>query len=321
MNAEDVKKFAKTQGADLVGIASMDRFEGAPLQMDPRQIFPDAKSMIVFACRIPRGSLVGIEEGTFFASYSMMGYGGINFVRMPMVLWGVTNFIEDEGYDALPIANNFPWAGQSNDDGTVRGESWSRPVAPGKAAPDVTLHLRIAAFAAGPGQIGWSKVFLTPEFGPRQRFGAILTSAPLEPDPIFTGKICDRCMLCAKACSAKAISTTESIKIKVAGHDVEWGKLDTAKCRTAFHGGVAEANPFVMDQPTKIMWHGEALEGARGCIRECMVHLENKDVLKNKFKDKFRKKKAWSMPPDWKKDIPPNAPRLDPVTGITEYPK
>ena len=55
LTSEDVKKTGKMHGADLVGIASMDRFEGAPLQMDPRAIFPDAKTMIVCGCRIPRG--------------------------------------------------------------------------------------------------------------------------------------------------------------------------------------------------------------------------------------------------------------------------
>lgn len=309
MNAKEIKKIAKAQGADLVGIASMDRFEGAPRQMDPREIFPDAKAMIVMACRIPRGCFVGIEEGTFFASYAMMGYAGINFVRMPSVLWGVTNFLEDAGYDAIPIANEFPWAGIDNTNGKPNNNS--RPVAPGKPAPDVTPHLRIAAYAAGLGQIGYSKVFLTPEFGPRQRFGAILTSAPLEADPIFEGKICDRCMQCVKQCSGKAISAKETVKITVAGHEVEWGKLDEARCRIAFRGGVPESNPFVRDQPSHIMWHGEALEGASGCMRACMVHLEEKGILKNKFHDKFRKKAPWKMPKDWKKDIPPSAPRLD----------
>ena len=36
MNANDVKMMAKSLGADLCGIASMDRFEGAPKQQDPR---------------------------------------------------------------------------------------------------------------------------------------------------------------------------------------------------------------------------------------------------------------------------------------------
>ncbi len=37
----------------------MDRFEGAPKQMDPRYINPDAKTLIVIALRIPRGAFKG----------------------------------------------------------------------------------------------------------------------------------------------------------------------------------------------------------------------------------------------------------------------
>ena len=43
--------------------------------MDPRYIMPEAKSLIVIGFRVMRGSLRGIEEGTFFSNYSSMGYG------------------------------------------------------------------------------------------------------------------------------------------------------------------------------------------------------------------------------------------------------
>ncbi|MEN6302644.1 MAG: hypothetical protein ABFD96_07975, partial [Armatimonadia bacterium] len=117
LNAQKVKDCCLAAGADVVGIASMDRFEGAPLQSDPRQIFPDAKSMIVMGFRIPRGSLRGIEEGTFYVSYASMGYAAINHVLQPMTLWGVTAMIEDEGYEAVPIPNNFPWTNNASADG------------------------------------------------------------------------------------------------------------------------------------------------------------------------------------------------------------
>ena len=64
LTAQMVKDAAKRFGADLCGITSMDRFEGAPKEQDPRYIFPEAKSMLVLAFRLPRGYFRGIEEGT-----------------------------------------------------------------------------------------------------------------------------------------------------------------------------------------------------------------------------------------------------------------
>ena len=54
------------------------------------------------------------------------------------------------------------------------------PLRPGGVAPEVQLAIRIAATAAGVGEIGWSKVFLTPDYGPRVRIGTILTDAELD---------------------------------------------------------------------------------------------------------------------------------------------
>ena len=75
--AETVKRKALEFGADAVGIGSIDRWATAPLQMDPKQIMPECKSIIGMVFRVERGSLRGIEEGTYFSNYSAMGYGGI----------------------------------------------------------------------------------------------------------------------------------------------------------------------------------------------------------------------------------------------------
>lgn len=66
LTSKEVKEFAKAAGADKVGIASMDRFEGVPKQMDARYIFPGTELMIVLGFRIARGTLRAIEEGTKF---------------------------------------------------------------------------------------------------------------------------------------------------------------------------------------------------------------------------------------------------------------
>lgn len=312
IDKEKIRKYAKQCGADLCGFASMDRFEGAPKQMDPRYIFPDAKTCIVLAFRIPRGYFRGIEEGTYFANYTAMGYAGINEVYGPIVLRELCCYLEDYGYEAVPVPNiAFRDNAPSQVDFRVEEpELISIPVEEGKPAPDVLIDMRAAAYAAGLGEYGWSKVFLTPEFGPMQRFVALLTDFEVEPDPIFEGKICDRCMSCARMCTGGAISTTESDHLYIAGHDVEFAKLDKAACQNAYRGGIAEYNPFDVsgkglgdDWATSqnrfglelYMRHNHALEGARGCMRECYIHLEKKGVLTHKFKNEFRKKKPWKI--------------------------
>jgi len=315
LSSADVKRAARAAGADLCGIASMDRFEGAPKQQDPRYIFPRAKACAVLAFRIPRGYLRGIEEGTYFAAYTSMGYGGLNQVYMPVVLRELTCFIEDHGYECAPIPNHYP--GTSISFATQQVTARSRAVREGYPIPDILVDFRVAAFAAGLGEFGWSKLFLTPEFGPAQRFVALLTDAPLEPDPLFEGKLCDKCMKCVAECSADAISRTESDSITVAGRTIEWGRLDTQKCSIGYRGGNAEYNPFMRPGTDEEQYkdeycggatlakacgygstygHNPAVEGARGCMRACLIHLEEKGALKRSFVHKFRERKPWKLP-------------------------
>ena len=323
ITSESIKKLAKQLGADLCGIASMDRFEGAPKAQDPRYIFPEAKSCIVLAFRIPRGYLRGVEEGTYFSAYTSMGYAGINEVFAPVVLRELCCALEDEGYEAVPLPNIYlkPSVdlGRKPTDPAV-----SVPVSPDKPAPDIMIDMRVAAYAAGLGEYGWSKVFLTPEFGPLQRFAALITEAELEPDPIFEGKICDRCKMCARACTGNAISMTESDHMTIAGHDVEFAKIDLQACSVYYRGGNPAYNPFlwtgVTEDDYKDEWcgyphlvkntgietymrHGSALEGARGCMRECYIHLEKTGKLTKKFHTPFRKRKPWVIDREATKDI------------------
>jgi hypothetical protein len=210
-----------------------------------------------------------------------------------MVLWELNRFFEDHGYEAVPMANLNGGEAINPLTGNFR-KGWSRPVRPGLHAPDVAVDYRVAAFLAGLGEFGYSRAFLTPEFGPRQRFAIMLTDAELEPDPIYTGKICDRCMECVKNCHGKAISATETVKTVIGGVEVEWAKRDEMACSKSFReGGLnRELSPFEGDYPRKY-GYGLAHEGSCGCIRACMVHLEERRKMKNEFRNPFRK-------PGWK---------------------
>ena len=334
ISTRELKEYARECGADLVGIGDINRFEGAPPEYDPRYICPEAKSIIGFAFRIPRGYLRGIEEGTHFYQYPALGYANINEVYAPIVLREVSCFLEDHGYEGVALRNFGSISPVSDVTGDPdepaaygRRVGFSRPVRPGQPAPDVYVHFRIAAYICGLGEIGYSKLFLTPQFGPRQRFAFIITDAELEPDPIYEGPaLCDRCMACVSECPVGAIHRDEQVTVNVAGHELQWGKLDEWQC---FHGYVStmtEVNPFLPpdawdDMPdadkirkgensltpaevqqihahigryyTKPGGYLPAMCGGRGCIRACMIHLEERGVLQNRFELPFRRRKPW----------------------------
>lgn len=311
-----IKNYAKALGADLVGIAPMSRFEGAPKQMDPRYIMPEAKSCIAMAFRVLRGTLRGIEEGTFFSNYSAMGYGGITYIFMPLAVVNLSRYIEDMGYEAFPMGHQSDWRAIDNE-GHLR-QGFSKPVSPDKPSPDIMVHLRIAGFMCGLGEIGWSKMLLTPEFGPAVRIGLVFTELELEPDPIYSGQqLCNKCMACVRACPGNCISKEKSVKAVVAGRELEWGEIDCAKCDIAFRGAdeLAEGegttghylpgknnfrpnhiSPFYQ-VPPKVYTAGKAVCGAGGCTRACLASLEARGVLTRKMKKQFRREKPWTV--DW----------------------
>lgn len=314
LDAKQIKEAARNLGADAVAIGSIDRWEGCPSQMDPRFIMPRAKSIIAMAFRVNRGSLRGIEEGTFFSNYSSMGYGGLTYIYIPMTVINLSKIIEDNGWEAIPYGHQSDW--RAIDDIGFIKKDFSRPVKPGKPVPDIMVHLRIAAYLCGLGEIGYSKMLLTPEFGPRNRVGIIITEAELEPDPVIKpGTLCNHCMACARDCPGKCISETKTVKQKLGGYDVEWGDISENSCGMWFGGAekikTGETgtymedrkdmkpnliNPFFKKNP-KLYNTGQAICGARGCTRACMISLEARGALKNKFHNKFRTEKPWTM--DW----------------------
>lgn len=149
------------------------------------------------------------------------------------------------------------------------------------------------------------------------------------------GTLCDRCMMCVSECPAGAISKDESVKVTVAGNDLEWGKLDEEKCSAVFCSGTPEYSPFMseevgekiqalVDMPpgkersemiayaggawnialkqvpyNRNAWesfhHPGTICGARGCQRACFIHLEKQDKLENRFERPFRIRKPWRL--------------------------
>ncbi|OGV67006.1 MAG: hypothetical protein A3K19_29565 [Lentisphaerae bacterium RIFOXYB12_FULL_65_16] len=315
LTAKMVKDCAVKGGADICGIASIERFKDGPPETHPLALFPDAKSVIVYASRILKGSYKGIQEGTDWSTYWIYGYGSGLYSSLGCATDAISNLLEDHGYEAVASPGGH----------TLLDEAppARAPLGKGRQPPCIMLHMRVAAALAGLGEPGWSKVFLTPEFGPRQRFDILLTDAELEPDPLLKEPICDKCQACVRKCPGHALGGTREA-VEVEGRTFEWGAVDCGKCKVTHWGLNPKASPFVQkDLPGMQMdikkvtykWyeafrlgfalsdrieylkliangtaeHGQggrpgSVCGAVGCVQACNAHLEAKKKLKGGVK-------------------------------------
>ena len=189
----EIKRYAlETLRADLVGIANIERFANAPLRMSPQGVMPKARSVIVMAVHHPdaameRGGLKHPQEiGPYAIQYSM------NW-RLDDMSYRMSRFIEELGFDAVPIASSNIWRYRGYKDLTAQ------------FAPDVS-HMH-GAVAAGLAEFGYNGLAITPEFGAHQRYVTIITDAVLTPSPLIEpGTVCDNCMICRKECRSGALS-------------------------------------------------------------------------------------------------------------------
>ena len=74
-----------------------------------------------------------------------------------------------------------------------------------KAVVTHSVHEKAAATLAGLGWIGKQTLCITPQLGPRVRWGCVVTDAVLPYDEPFTEDLCGDCVLCIESCPTKAI--------------------------------------------------------------------------------------------------------------------
>jgi ferredoxin len=200
--------------------------------------------------------------------------------------------LEDQGWTAVPVHNPFgPHAG--------------RPVKPGGVKPDGDMSLRVIGCAAGLGELGHSKLFLTPRFGPRQRMFAVLTDAQLVPDPMLEGHICDDCGACVRSCPG-AIPAARTIKFTLGGREFGHADVNFKRCTEVHQGWDPKYTPFLKPDSTrdnpppyyKFVDHRfrhRSICGARGCVRACVDHLEKCGKISAKYHTPMIEGKQWTM--------------------------
>ncbi len=88
-----------------------------------------------------------------------------------------------------------------------------------------TFSHKAAAFLSGLGWIGKSCLVINYKYGPRARWGTILTNAQIEPTGKPTNKNCGNCNICVDSCPAEAFT---GINFKI--NDKRDIRYDAYKC-------------------------------------------------------------------------------------------
>jgi len=213
---KEVKEYAMNKGVDLIGIAPVDRFDHAPMMLHPQSLLPEAQSVIVMAMHYIN---TAVDQWGKAPSDSMMSYQNVNILissELASLSLKLAYFLEKKGHLALPIAQSLFW----------RYKPYK-----GLEAFVAEFSHRHAAVAAGLGEFGWNGLLLTPEYGPRQRLVSVITSANLEPDPLYDGPcLCDKCMKCVELCPMNAISDNNPVNVTIGEKTFEYAKIDKLRC-------------------------------------------------------------------------------------------
>lgn len=173
MTNNEIEKFCRSLGADLVGIASVKRFVNAPKRHHPADVMPTAKSVVSLGMVLPKDTL---EQD--IRSYTDIRNEVVK--KMDKIAADLAAELKKVKYKAVPIV------------------SLSGKLVDGRFRSCVSL--KHAAELAGLGVIARNYLLTNDKYGNLLWFTAVVTSLELEPDPLATYNVCDNCKLCVELC-------------------------------------------------------------------------------------------------------------------------
>ncbi len=236
MNAEFIKQKAKEFGASICGIGNPELFRNDDPQHNPYSILPNAKSIIGFGIKVPRGLYNAMDNERQYYNYTNLGVKYIDETFAEIFLIKMGCLIENEGYDAC-LQRSVPGFKVKGDKSTnpevnrIYELEFASPVEDGKPAPDVIIDYNKAAQVCGLGSVGLHNKVITKKYGTYMRFVYIITDMELEFDEPFGEELCDGCGECIKACPGNAINNDG---------------LDTWQC-SVYYRGAHKSNPFITE--------------------------------------------------------------------------
>lgn len=207
-HTEQVIKYAKEKGADLVCITSAKSLEEqTDLTHKPSFFVPEAKSVVSIALKVndalldfglstnprTRSDLYSPKHEVY--TQTLEGYlKYYNYNLLDYIAIETSKYCEKLGYKSFPVqARVTDWV-------EVKG---------------VFPH-KLAAVESGLGTQGRCSLIITPEYGPRVRLVSLITEAPLKSLRLrkdTTESICGDCTKCIDICPINALHYDEQMTV------------------------------------------------------------------------------------------------------------
>lgn len=175
---EDLNEIAKRFEVDLFGVASVEDLNDAPQGHRPKDILPNAKSVIVLGMKMLDAQTDTLPiNGNFFDGSPRQNLfkGHITFISQELDRAGyaIARFLEKEGFKA--------YHQMASTGGTDRRYLMG------------LLSLKHIAVHAGLGVLGYNSLLITPQYGPRVRLTALVTDAYLKANTVMNQNFCEKC--------------------------------------------------------------------------------------------------------------------------------
>lgn len=212
-----IKQMLLSYGADVCGIASVERFHLAPAGFSPTDSFPACKSVITFGKALPKG-LTMVDSRLIYGHYNAFICSEVDAIALR-----VAKQLEERfAALAVPMPCDAPY------------EHWEPERLTGKGL----LSMKHAAVLSGLGQIGKNSLLINPQYGNLLTIGAILTNLELQPDELCKDTCIKGCTKCVDACPVHAIG--EGMVNQTLCRPNTYGKtargfdtVDCNRCRTS----------------------------------------------------------------------------------------
>ncbi|WML32659.1 epoxyqueuosine reductase [Clostridium sp. OS1-26] len=216
INSNKIKNLLYDLGADLCGIAPIERFKNAPDGFHPKDIFSECKSVVVFAKRAPSASMLSGNRVVYTHVTTSI------LKELDRICVNACCCLDKLNVGAVMIpADNLY-------------EYWDNEKKQGKGI----LSLTHAGELAGIGVMGKNTLLVNKDLGNMMYLGALLIDKVVDYDPMITEKYCyDKCKICIENCPKKALNSITVDQALCRSHvAVQSAKGDwlynCSKCRT-----------------------------------------------------------------------------------------